>query len=71
MRGKYKTIQQTPYLDNKRYYTLDSYFKKIFNKKVIKIALDIGATCPNLDGTLETTTANGMRTLVVILTRSL
>ena len=54
MRGRFKTKLKTPYEENKNYYTLDSFFKKQFGKKVIKIALDIGATCPNLDGTLST-----------------
>lgn len=40
--------------NNKAYNGLDGYFKKIFGKKVLKIALDIGATCPNLDGTKST-----------------
>lgn len=34
--------------NNKRYYTLDYYYKKIFNKKVIKISLNAGFTCPHL-----------------------
>ncbi len=42
------------FANNKAYNGLDGYFKKIFGKKVIKIALDIGATCPNLDGTKST-----------------
>ena len=42
------------YQNNKAYYTLDSYFRQIFNSKVIKIALDLGASCPNIDGTLST-----------------
>ena len=39
---------------NKRYNTFDMFMKKTFNKKVVKIALDIGSTCPNLDGTIST-----------------
>lgn len=42
------------FANNKAYNGLDGYFKKIFGKKVIKIALDMGATCPNLDGTKST-----------------
>ncbi len=38
-------------LDNKRYHTLNYYFKKKFNDKVIKISLNGGFTCPNIDGT--------------------
>lgn len=36
---------------NKRYYTLDYYYKKIFGKKVSKISLNGGFSCPNKDGT--------------------
>ena len=36
---------------NKRYYTLDYYYKKRFNSKVAKINLDANFTCPNIDGT--------------------
>lgn len=34
-------------LDNKRYYTLNYYFKKRFKSKVFKVPLDINNTCPN------------------------
>lgn len=36
---------------NKRYYTLDYYYKSIFNSKVFKVSLNQGFTCPNIDGT--------------------
>ncbi len=36
---------------NKRYYTLDYYYKQMFNTKVAKINLDANFTCPNIDGT--------------------
>lgn len=36
------------------YYSLDCYLKKIFGKKVYKLALDGNMTCPNRDGTLGT-----------------
>lgn len=36
---------------NKRYHTLDYFYKKKFNKKVCKISLNAGFTCPNKDGT--------------------
>lgn len=36
---------------NKRYMTYDWYLKKRFGGKVAKVSLDIGTTCPNLDGT--------------------
>lgn len=37
-----------------RYYTLNEYLKEQFGDKVYKLALDIGCTCPNRDGTLDT-----------------
>jgi len=35
---------------NKRYFTYDHYMKKRFGGKIAKVTLDIGCTCPNLDG---------------------
>ena len=35
---------------NKRYYTLDYYYKNRFKSKVAKINLDANFTCPNIDG---------------------
>lgn len=41
-----------PYSDtNKRYHTQSYYLKKRFGCKVIKISLNGGFTCPNIDGT--------------------
>lgn len=37
-------------LDNKRYYTLNYYYKKKYNSKVFKVSLNAGFTCPNKDG---------------------
>ena len=37
--------------NNKRYYTLDHYYKETFNCKIAKISLNIGLSCPNIDGT--------------------
>ncbi len=37
-----------------RYNSLNNYLKEKFNKKVYKIAIDCGFTCPNRDGTLGT-----------------
>ena len=34
-------------LDNKRYHTFNYFLKNKFNKKVFKVALDAGFTCPN------------------------
>lgn len=39
------------YLNNKRYYTLDSFYKEIFGSKIAKISLNCNFTCPNRDGT--------------------
>ena len=39
---------------NGRYYSLNEYLKNQFGEKVYKLALDIGCTCPNRDGTLNT-----------------
>ncbi len=36
---------------NKRYMTYDWYLKRRYGGKTAKVSLDIGATCPNLDGT--------------------
>ncbi|MDW7669403.1 MAG: TIGR01212 family radical SAM protein [Bacillota bacterium] len=38
--------------ENKRYRTLSYELKKIFGKKVIKLSIDGGFTCPNRDGTI-------------------
>ena len=34
-------------LDNKRYYTLNYYYKKKYNSKVFKVSLNAGFGCPN------------------------
>ena len=38
-------------LDNKRYHTLNYYNKTVFGKKIYKVVIDCGFTCPNIDGT--------------------
>jgi len=38
-------------LDNKRYHTLNYFFKNKFGCKVYKVSLNGGFTCPNIDGT--------------------
>ncbi len=38
----------------KRYYSLDYYLKQKFGRKIYKISLNGGMTCPNRDGTLGT-----------------
>ena len=35
-------------LDNKRYHTLNYYYKNLFNEKIIKISLNAGFSCPHL-----------------------
>lgn len=40
-------------INKKRYKDLDSFFKRKFHKKVIKLPLDGGFTCPNRDGSLS------------------
>ena len=38
--------------NNKRYHTLDYFYKHKFNSKVFKVSLNAGLSCPNIDGTL-------------------
>lgn len=48
-------MNKYPYtLDNKRYTTLNYYFKTNFNSKVSKIPINANFTCPNRDGTKGT-----------------
>ncbi len=45
------SLNPFPYSDtNKRYYTYDYYLKRTFGSKCMKIPLDAGFTCPNIDG---------------------
>lgn len=37
--------------NNKRYYTLDYYYKTKFKTKISKLSLDAPFSCPNIDGT--------------------
>ena len=37
---------------NKRYHTLDYFYKNKFDCKVCKINLNAGFSCPNIDGTV-------------------
>lgn len=37
---------------NKRYHTLDYFYKNKFGCKICKISLNAGFTCPNIDGTV-------------------
>ncbi len=38
--------------NNKRYHTLDYFYKTKFNSKVFKVSLNANFTCPNIDGTV-------------------
>lgn len=47
-----REINPFAYTDsNKRYYTYDYYLRRTFGGKCAKIPLDIGCSCPNIDGT--------------------
>ena len=37
-------------IDNKRYHTLNYYYKEKFNEKICKVSLNANFTCPNIDG---------------------
>ena len=46
-------VEGNPFLhsdSNKRYYTYDYYLRKTFGGKCAKLPLDVGFTCPNIDG---------------------
>lgn len=48
-------MNEFPYSNtNKRYHTLDYFYKQKFKSKVCKISLNAGFTCPNLDGKIGT-----------------
>lgn len=38
---------------DKRYYSLNAYFKNRYGKRINKIAVDAGLSCPNRDGTID------------------
>ena len=40
--------------NNKRYHALDYFYKNKFGKKIAKVSLNGGFTCPNKDGTKGT-----------------
>ncbi len=46
-----KTFEYT--LDNKRYHTLNYYYKNKYNLKIAKISLNGNFTCPNKDGKIS------------------
>ncbi len=39
--------------NGRRYYSLDTYLKETFGKKLYKLSLNGGMTCPNRDGTIS------------------
>lgn len=41
-------------MKEKPYYSLDTYLKETYGRKLYRIAIDAGLTCPNRDGTLDT-----------------
>ena len=46
-------VSKNPYKNsdtNKRYYTYDYYLRRTFGSKCMKIPIDAGFTCPNIDG---------------------
>lgn len=46
-----KDTNPFPYSDtNKRYYTYDYYLRQAFGGKCMKVPIDAGFTCPNIDG---------------------
>ena len=48
-------MNRFPYTNNnKRYHSLDYFYKQKFQSKVYKISLNAGFTCPNKDGTKGT-----------------
>ena len=48
-------MNKFPYSNtNKRYHTLDYFYKQKFGCKVFKVSLNAGFSCPNIDGTLST-----------------
>ena len=48
-------MNEFPYSNtNKRYHTLDYFYKNKFGGKVFKVSLNAGFTCPNIDGTVGT-----------------
>ena len=52
-RMKETQVSNNPYPNsdtNKRYYTYDYYLRKTFSGKCMKIPIDAGFTCPNIDG---------------------
>ena len=49
-----KTEENPLLWDNKRYHTLNHYYRELFGEKVFKVSLDAGFSCPNRDGVVAT-----------------
>lgn len=47
-------INSKPFWNGKRYHSLDYELKKTFGKKLYKLSLNGGMSCPNRDGTIDT-----------------
>ncbi len=52
MKAENKSMEKKLW-DQKRYHSLDYELKKTYGKKIYKLSLDGGMTCPNRDGTLD------------------
>ncbi len=51
---KKETAAANTFWGDKRYYSLDYYLKQEFGRKIYKLSLNGGMTCPNRDGTIDT-----------------
>lgn len=51
---KKETLAAKTFWGDKRYYSLDYYLKREFGRKIYKLSLNGGMTCPNRDGTIDT-----------------
>ena len=49
-----ETAAAKTFWGDKRYYSLDYYLKQEFGRKIYKLSLNGGMTCPNRDGTIDT-----------------
>lgn len=47
------TFDSVIFCNNKRFNTLDNYFKRTFGSKIAKVPINGGFTCPNRDGKLS------------------
>lgn len=54
MRPKCRTISEVPVQNERRYHSISDDLKAHFGRKMVKLSLEAGFTCPNRDGTLGT-----------------